>query len=49
VPWSLYDRGVAGKGKSDCGDHEWYKSDDLVQHCYHCPAERLAEPYDQKG
>ncbi|GAA1791701.1 hypothetical protein GCM10009682_12090 [Luedemannella flava] len=27
---------VADKGKADCGDHEWYNHDDVVEHCYHC-------------
>ena len=24
------------KGSSDCGNHEWYNSNDQVDHCYHC-------------
>ena len=32
------------KGKKDCGAHDWYKSTDLVDHCYHCDAERHHEP-----
>jgi len=24
----------------DCGDHEWYNADDVVERCYHCEAER---------
>jgi hypothetical protein len=24
----------------DCGDHDWYDADGIVEHCYHCRAER---------
>ena len=24
------------KGTSDCGNHEWYNSDNEVDRCYHC-------------
>lgn len=24
------------KGAKDCGDHEWYRATDAVEHCYHC-------------
>jgi hypothetical protein len=24
------------KGGRDCGKHDWYNSDNLVDHCYHC-------------
>jgi hypothetical protein len=24
------------KGSTDCGDHEWYNHDGVVDHCYHC-------------
>jgi hypothetical protein len=27
------------KGR-DCGDHDWYRSEDDVWHCYHCRAVR---------
>jgi hypothetical protein len=36
IPWFLLNRGVAKKGASDCGDHEWYKATDDEDHCYHC-------------
>ncbi len=36
--------GVAGKPNDDCGDHEWYNSDNVVEHCYHCAAGQ--RPYD---
>lgn len=36
LPGFLVNRGVAAKGTADCGDHEWYKADDVVEHCYHC-------------
>jgi hypothetical protein len=26
----------APKGRHDCGDHEWYRSDASVDRCYHC-------------
>jgi hypothetical protein len=31
------------KGRGDCGNHEWYKSDAAKDHCYHCRAERPTE------
>lgn len=24
------------KGRKDCGDHEFYNDDNLVDRCYHC-------------
>src|SRR3954449_12435865 len=36
LPWFLIDRGVAAKYTADCGDHEWYNADGVVEHCYHC-------------
>lgn len=24
------------KGRADCGNHEWYKSTDEEDRCYHC-------------
>ena len=27
---------TAPKGKRDCANHEWYRSDEQVDHCYHC-------------
>ena len=24
------------KPNRDCGKHQWYNADDLVDHCYHC-------------
>lgn len=44
LPWVLIDRGVAGKGEGDCGRHEWYNSDGVVEHCYHCTAGQ--RPFD---
>ncbi len=29
---------VGPKGRGDCGNHEWYKSTDAEDHCYHCAA-----------
>jgi hypothetical protein len=40
----LVDRGVAGKGTTDCGDHEWYNADGVVERCYHCTVGH--RPYD---
>ncbi|MGA2306749.1 MAG: hypothetical protein ABSH29_21555 [Acidimicrobiales bacterium] len=34
LPWLLVN--LAPKGKSDCGNHEWYKSSDELDRCYHC-------------
>lgn len=44
LPWFLINLGVAGKGKRDCGDHEWYYADNVVEHCLHC--EVGERPYD---
>jgi hypothetical protein len=43
VPWLLVNFGVAAKGKHDCGDHEWYKHNDVTARCYHCAVGEL--PY----
>ncbi|MGW4807304.1 hypothetical protein [Kitasatospora sp. NPDC004272] len=41
LPRFLLDRGVAAKGREDCGAHRWYNHDGAVARCYHCaPAER---------
>ena len=34
--WFLVNRGLAGKGTTDCDAHQWYKADGVVEHCYHC-------------
>ncbi|WP_144127166.1 hypothetical protein [Catellatospora sichuanensis] len=44
LPWLMVNLGVAGKPNDDCGDHEWYNSDNVVEHCYHCAAGQ--RPYD---
>jgi hypothetical protein len=44
LPWFLVNRGVADKGTTDCGDHEWYNADYVVEHCYHCHVGQ--RPYD---
>jgi hypothetical protein len=36
LPWALVNRGVADRGKKDCGDHEWFNVDYVVEQCYHC-------------
>ncbi|MDI1459549.1 hypothetical protein QEZ54_01080 [Catellatospora sp. KI3] len=44
LPWFLINLGFADKGRRDCGDHDWYAGDGVVEHCYHC---RVGErPYD---
>ena len=37
LPSFLVGRGVAAKGRTDCGNHEWYKASDAEDRCYHCP------------
>ena len=44
LPWFLINLGGAAKGKTDCGDHEWYNAGHGVAHCYHCSAGE--KPYD---
>jgi len=44
LPWFLVNLGVAGKGRRDCGDHQWYRADDNVEGCYHCDVG--VRPYD---
>lgn len=36
TPNFLYDRGLVVPKVVDCGDHEWYRSTDEMQACYHC-------------
>lgn len=31
--WLLW---VSPKGRSDCGDHEWYRAEGDTWRCYHC-------------
>ena len=38
LPWFLVNRGIAGKGRGDCGAHEWYNADGVIARCYHCEA-----------
>jgi hypothetical protein len=40
LPWFLINRGVAAKGRNDCGAHEWYNADGTTDHCYHCAVGR---------
>lgn len=44
LPWFLLDRGVAAKSARDCGAHEFYNHDGVVEHCYHCSVGE--RPYD---
>jgi hypothetical protein len=34
APYFIADR--IPKGRKDCGNHEWYRSDEYTDHCYHC-------------
>jgi hypothetical protein len=34
LPWWIADH--IPKGSRDCGDHEFYNEDYVVEHCYHC-------------
>lgn len=34
LPHVLSDR--IPKGRYDCGAHDWYNADDVVERCYHC-------------
>lgn len=44
TPWVLVNRGLFAKGERDCGDHEFYNADDVVERCYHCKTG--VRPYD---
>ncbi|WP_155372571.1 hypothetical protein [Catellatospora vulcania] len=44
LPWFLINLGAAAKPGRDCGDHEWYRFDTAVEHCYHCAVGQ--RPYD---
>lgn len=35
-PGWLYDRWPVPKGSMDCGNHEFYNADDVIERCYHC-------------
>jgi hypothetical protein len=38
------------KGRRDCGAHEWYRSTQEVDRCYHCTVgERPHEPIELEG
>lgn len=44
TPWWLIERGAFSKGRRDCGDHDFYNEDGVVEHCFHC---RVGErPHD---
>lgn len=34
LPYVLSDR--LPTGAHDCGEHDWYNADDVVERCYHC-------------
>ncbi len=37
------------KGTNDCGNHEWYKSDERTWRCYHCkPGVTHEVPWDAR-
>ena len=45
LPWVLVDRDWMAKGSGDCGSHEWYNADGVVERCYHCEVgERAYSP-----
>lgn len=35
-PGWLYALGPIAKGAADCGNHEFYNADDVIERCYHC-------------
>lgn len=35
------------KGREDCGEHEWYRSEEAVWRCYHCVAFTREVPWDE--
>jgi len=39
--WAL---GLAPKGRADCGNHEWYRSEARSWRCYHCAEGLRADP-----
>ena len=46
LPWILINRGVAAKGTKDCGAHDKYNADGVVERCHHC--EVGERPYDSE-
>lgn len=36
LPWALVDRDWFPKGSRDCGNHDYYNADGVVDRCYHC-------------
>jgi hypothetical protein len=32
----MWATGLVPKGETDCGNHEWYRSDAQTWRCYHC-------------
>ena len=38
---------LAPKGHSDCGCHDWYKSEDCLYLCYHCDYGRMTKDLTQ--
>ncbi len=37
------------KGRDDCGEHEWYKSEEQTWRCYHCePGITHEVPWDER-
>ncbi|TXR57624.1 hypothetical protein [Quadrisphaera setariae] len=50
TPWWLIERGVAAKGRRDCGDHDFFNADGVVERCYHCQVgERPHDPAHVRG
>ena len=46
LPSILINLGIAAKGKDDCGDHDWYRSNGGQQRCYHCDVGARTAPRD---
>lgn len=50
LPRFLIDLGIARKGRRDCGNHDWYRSTDDEQRCYHCePGARIVRDGATRG
>ena len=43
LPWPVAD--LIPKGSTDCGNHDWYNNDGIIEHCYHCSVG--SRPYDE--
>jgi hypothetical protein len=41
----LYERGFVIPKVADCRSHEWYRSTDEIQACYHCKVTRSSTDF----